>query len=243
MKYRLIQTLLLLTMVGTIIKTNQIKLETVDTDLETITGCSNIEITKSISRYTNADTSFNNKTDEESAFNIVSIDDNLPSVPLGSNIEISKINNQIIEEEITTSWDEIDSYVYEICDRYENLSPAFVYGIIKKESGFDSTALSSANCIGLMQLNPDYQTERQEELEAYNLYNPYDNIEVGCDFFNTLLSEYDTETAMKVYYCGASNVDKKKYQKGQRNYINKVYTYMDEWEENYSDDYEVYLNN
>lgn len=155
-----------------------------------------------------------------------------------------EIYNIPFKDEYTTSkWEDFDEYVYELCDEYEYITPAFIYAICRKESSFHSNSYSSAKCVGLMQLMPCYQTARMEKLGCTNLFDPYQNLRVGCYHYNNLIREYGFETAIKVYGWGGANVDKECYQASMQYYINKVYEYMEVWELNYRDDYEQYLVN
>lgn len=137
----------------------------------------------------------------------------------------------------TTTWEEIDDIVYETVQKYDNLSPAFIYAIIKKESGFDSMALSWADCRGLMQLHPEYYTDRLHELGYVSFYDPQGNIAVGCSVWSELLNDYNMETAIKVYGWGAVNADKACYQDDMAHYIAAVKENMEEWERLYGADY------
>jgi len=143
--------------------------------------------------------------------------------------------------EPTSSWQEIDEMVYEITLNMDYLTPAIAYGVIKTESSFQSDAFSSANCVGLMQLDPYYNASRMERLGATNLFCPEDNLLVGCTYFDQLLCEYGLDLAIKVYGWGVSNADKPQYQESMQEYIDKVLRYAEEWEENYEDDYERWL--
>lgn len=137
----------------------------------------------------------------------------------------------------TTTWKEIDDIVYETIQGYDNLNPAFIYAIIKKESNFDSRALSWADCRGLMQLHPEYYTGRLHEFGYTSFYDPQGNIAVGCSVWSELLDDYDMETAIRVYGWGAANADKACYQDDMAQYIADVKENMEEWERLYGADY------
>lgn len=109
-----------------------------------------------------------------------------------------------------------DSYVYEICENYPNVNPETIRALIYVESRYDPTATSSKNCVGLMQLNPKWQTERARSLGVEDLYDPYGNILTGVDLFNDLLTNYadgDEVYAIMMYNMGHVGA-RKPYQNG-----------------------------
>ena len=150
------------------------------------------------------------------------------------------IENNPYTVEKTDSWKDIEIYVYEVVDKLDTIDPATAYAVMKVESSFQSDAFSVADCVGLMQLDPYYQVDRMMAQDATNLFDPHDNIRVGCDYFNTLMREYGLELAVKVYGWGADNADKECYQDSMQVYIDKVYRYKQEWDTHYKKNYEVY---
>lgn len=144
-----------------------------------------------------------------------------------------KIVNKVYEEDKTTSWNQIDSIVERECAKYDCLDISFIYAIIRKESGFQSDAFSSAKCIGLMQMNPKWQKQRMESLGCTNLFDPEENIIVGCNFMASLVSQYGEDMAMRVYLCGAANAGKESFQAQGDNYIACVRKYQQEYIDNY----------
>lgn len=92
-----------------------------------------------------------------------------------------------------------------------NLEVSFVYAVINCESSFDSSAVSSADAIGLMQITPDtfdwLQTKTDEDLDTNALYDPETNIKYGCLFYGILLDTFDSvETAIAGYHAGMNIV-------------------------------------
>lgn len=65
----------------------------------------------------------------------------------------------------------------------EDVDPFLTLSIIKVESGFDYTAVSTAGALGLMQVLP---TAHPEKLRGVQLFDPESNIRVGT----RVLSEY-----------------------------------------------------
>ena len=73
------------------------------------------------------------------------------------------------------------SYIDKYAAKY-NLDPNLVAAVIQKESTWNPNAVSSANCIGLMQVNPKYVSG--------NLKDPEYNIEQGCRILRECMDAY-----------------------------------------------------
>jgi len=87
------------------------------------------------------------------------------------------------------------------------LLPEFIICIIEQESAFRLTLISSANCKGLMQINPAAHPEKLKKLKIKNgsIFYIDNNIQLGC----MILREYydktkDIEKAL-TRYVGGSN--------------------------------------
>lgn len=147
-----------------------------------------------------------------------------------------EVVNMVIEDDIIRDWATIEDFVYEVCNTHENLRPALVYGVIMKESCCQSDAYSSAKCVGLMQLNPKYYADRMEVLGCKNLFDPYENIIVACDYLNELIGQYGEDMALRVYNYGPDAL-RGIGQGSTSKYVKKVMKFADEWETLYSDNY------
>ena len=105
-----------------------------------------------------------------------------------------------------------EEYV-EVYAEENNLSPAFVYAVIKCESNFDKDALSNVGATGLMQIMPDtfdWINMRLGEDNPYSMATaPETNIKYGCYLYGYLLSKYGrVQEALAAYHAGHGNVDK-----------------------------------
>lgn len=71
------------------------------------------------------------------------------------------------------------------------VNPSLLFAMIKKESGFNPTAKSHKNAIGLMQIKPDtakyIQNKMKAESGAIDLTNPITNITLGQSYIQYLL--------------------------------------------------------
>ena len=105
-----------------------------------------------------------------------------------------------------------EDYV-EVYAKENNLSPAFVYAVIKCESNFDKDAVSNVGATGLMQIMPDTFSWINMKLGEKNNYSmatdPETNIKYGCYLYGYLLSRYGrVQEALAAYHAGIGNVDK-----------------------------------
>jgi soluble lytic murein transglycosylase-like protein len=87
-----------------------------------------------------------------------------------------------------------------------DLDPALLTAVIKQESGFDSSAHSSAGAMGLMQLMPD----TAKSLGVKDAYDPVQNLEGGARMLRGLIDRYGgrLDLALAAYNAGSGAVDK-----------------------------------
>ena len=78
------------------------------------------------------------------------------------------------------------------------LDPALVDAIIRTESGYIPTAVSSAGAAGLMQLMP--HTAR--DYGVRNRFDPVANVRAGCALLADLLAEFPLIDALAAYNAG-----------------------------------------
>lgn len=80
----------------------------------------------------------------------------------------------------------------EVCESYNFIDdlPYLVQAIMEVESNYDPTVVSSANCVGLMQISKYWQADRIAKLRVTDIFDPYSNILVGVDFLEDLYYNY-----------------------------------------------------
>lgn len=108
-----------------------------------------------------------------------------------------------------------------------NLRPEFVHSIIKQESDYDPNAVSKSNAKGLMQLLPSTAQDIAGKLDIkdkdINLFNPDQNIRMGCYYMNWIREHMDQEWAMAcAYNQGLGNFKRGTMPVDGLNYANSV---------------------
>lgn len=119
---------------------------------------------------------------------------------------------------------------------------AVIYAVIKTESNFDRTAVSSAGAHGLMQLTEDtydwVSSKLKESPSVFAIYDPDTNIRYGVWYLSYLYGKFESwDVAFAAYNAGPGNVlkwlDSSEYSsdgktldyipfKETRNYVEKV---------------------
>ena len=90
------------------------------------------------------------------------------------------------------------------------LSPALAYAVMKAESNFEESAVSSAGAVGLMQLRPStaqFIAERSGiPFFPERLTDGEYNTRLGCAYLAYLLERFEEETALAAYNAGEGTV-------------------------------------
>ena len=107
---------------------------------------------------------------------------------------------------------EYEDYV-EVYARENNLSPEFIYAVIKCESGFDNEAVSNVGATGLMQIMPDtfvWISMKLGENAPYSMAtDPETSIRYGCYYYRYLSESYGrVQEVLAAYHAGLGNVNK-----------------------------------
>lgn len=95
----------------------------------------------------------------------------------------------------------------EIGDKY-NISPELLQALAWRESRFDPKVISSANCVGLVQISPQWHQDRMKRLGVTDLTDPYQNMLTGADYLHELSETVEVEEALTTYnqgYCTVVN--------------------------------------
>lgn len=106
------------------------------------------------------------------------------------------------------------SEILKVCSNYDFVDdlPFLISAMVEVESNFQPNTISSAGCVGLMQVSPYWQKERIEKFAIEDIYDPYSNILVGVDFLEDLYynyANYDIVLAVMMYnmdFISAKNI-------------------------------------
>lgn len=84
------------------------------------------------------------------------------------------------------------------------VDPNIVKAIIMEESGGNPNAVGdNGESIGLMQIQPKHHKKRMEELGIVSLFDPQENVILGCSILSDLYDKYGNyEDALSVYNSG-----------------------------------------
>lgn len=87
-----------------------------------------------------------------------------------------------------------------------NIPPKLIISIMYRESTFNPYSVSSANCVGLMQINPKAHHDKIKDLKLTypQLFFIDNNIKLGCMIFREYFDRYDHNiyTTLKRYVGG-----------------------------------------
>lgn len=111
-----------------------------------------------------------------------------PKVVSNIQIDVKGISNEMIDDIATRS----------------GVDPNIVKAIIVEESGGNPNAVGdNGESIGLMQIQPKHHKKRMEELGIVSLFDPQENVILGCAILSDLYDEYGNyEDALSVYNSG-----------------------------------------
>lgn len=103
----------------------------------------------------------------------------------------------------------LQDHIFAICEEY-SVNPTLIIAVIEKESTFRIDAVGdSGSSLGLMQIQPRWNTERMNRLGCPDLLNPYQNITVGVDILAGYLnSGRSLEWSLMAYNGGPSYANK-----------------------------------
>ena len=96
---------------------------------------------------------------------------------------------------------DLKQYIEKICEEYY-ICPDLIIAMAERESSLRYDAVSSAGCVGLMQIYPKWHKERMERLGVTDLLDPKQNVLVAVDFLSELFERCEDIYAVLMYYNG-----------------------------------------
>lgn len=119
--------------------------------------------------------------------------------------------------------EELQEFIYSLSYAY-NLDYAFVMGLIKAESEFDTSVVSSTNDYGLMQINQINHDWLKEKLGITDFLDPYQNTMSGIYILRNLFEKYEEPNLVLMAYNMGETGASKLWDKGiyQTDYSIKV---------------------
>lgn len=98
---------------------------------------------------------------------------------------------------------ETNNHIDKMAKRY-GLDSRIIKALIEEESGWVASAEGdNGQSVGLMQIQERWHKDRMKRLGANDLYDPEQNITVGCDILSELLNKYGNyRDALSVYNSG-----------------------------------------
>lgn len=111
--------------------------------------------------------------------------------------ELNGLNNNINTEL------SIKEYIKIECAK-RNLDYRIIYSIIEQESKWNENAVGdSGDSLGLMQIQSRWHKNRMDNLGVSDLLDPYQNVLVGIDIVDELVSKYGLYGGLAAYNTGS----------------------------------------
>lgn len=127
---------------------------------------------------------------------------------LGLNAIATAIDNpevyaKPLPDPVTVTELETNNHIDKMAKRY-GLDSRIIKALIEEESGWLASAEGdNGQSVGLMQIQERWHKERMKRLRVTNLYDPEQNITLGCDILSELVNKYGNyRDALSVYNSG-----------------------------------------
>ena len=111
---------------------------------------------------------------------------------------------------------ELQDHIFNLCEEY-GIAPEVIVAMIERESNYDDGAVGdNGESVGLMQIQEHNHYDRIERLGVTNLGDPFENVEVGIDFFAQCITRNggNVEMALMAYNAGQNGAETNYFSKG-----------------------------
>ena len=127
--------------------------------------------------------------------------------------------------------EEMQRFIYDLSYGY-NIEFSFVMAVIKTESDFKFSLVSSTNDYGLMQINRCNHKMLTEKLGVTNFLDPYQNIRSGIYILSNLFEKYEDPAKVLMAYNMGETGASRLWEKGvhESRYSNKILKIAAEYE-------------
>ena len=115
----------------------------------------------------------------------------------------------------------IKEYIKIECAK-RNLDYRIIYSVIEQESKWNEDAIGdNGDSLGLMQIQSRWHKNRMDNLGVSNLLDPYQNVLVGIDIIDELISKYGLYGGLAAYNTGSPSG----YSQNSENVISNMSNY------------------
>lgn len=106
--------------------------------------------------------------------------------------------------------EDLQDYIWSLCCLYDIEDQyVLVYAVMRKESNFDSNAISATNDYGLMQINISNHSSLSQRLGITDFLDPYQNVHAGIYMLANALHKYgNVPDALMAYNMGGGGASK-----------------------------------
>lgn len=110
----------------------------------------------------------------------------------------------------------LQDHIFNLCEEY-GIAPEVIVAMIERESNYDDGAVGdNGKSAGLMQIQEHYHYDRIERLGVTDLFDPFENVQVGIDFLASLIKRNggNLEMALIAYNAGQNGAETNYFSKG-----------------------------
>lgn len=118
-------------------------------------------------------------------------------------IDNPEVHTKPLSDPVPVAQLETNNHIDKMAKRY-GLDSRIIKALIEEESGWLASAEGdNGKSIGLMQIQERWHKKRMKRLGVTDLYDPQQNITVGCDILSELLNKYGNyKDALSIYNSG-----------------------------------------